>query len=72
MDAMDAAVSGASALDENASRVRQSRVVLAPRPWRLSMPACAGMATVTTNAAHRGEHEGNRQTIARGKPGLSG
>jgi len=24
--------------------------------------------TVTINAAHRGEHEGNRQTIARGKP----
>ena len=28
----------------------------------------AGSATVTINAAHRGEHEGNRQTIARGKP----
>ena len=24
--------------------------------------------TVTINAAHRGEHEGNRNTIARGKP----
>src|SRR6185312_1999614 len=48
--------------------VRRSRVVLAPRPWRLSMPACAGVATVTRNAAHRGEHEANRQTIARGKP----
>ena len=24
--------------------------------------------TVTKNAAHRGEHEGNRKTIARGKP----
>src|ERR1043165_653708 len=32
------------------------------------MPARAGMATVTKKAAHRGEHEGNRQTIARGKP----
>ena len=30
--------------------------------------ACAGTATVTIKAAHRGEHEGNRQTIARGKP----
>jgi hypothetical protein len=28
--------------------------------------------TVTINAAHRGEHEGNRNTIAWGKPGLSG
>jgi hypothetical protein len=36
--------------------VRRSRVVLAPRPWRLSVPACAGAATVTINAAHRGEH----------------
>jgi hypothetical protein len=53
-------------------RVRRSRVVLAPRPWRLSMPARAGMATVTKNAAHRGEHEGNRKTIARGKPGCLG
>jgi hypothetical protein len=35
---------------------RRSRVVLAPRPWRLSAPARAGVATVTTNAAHRGEH----------------
>jgi hypothetical protein len=38
------------------SCVRRSRVVLAPRPWRLSFPACAGEATVTKNAAHRGEH----------------
>ena len=52
----------------NVRSVRRSRVVLAPRPWRLSFPACAGEATVTINAAHRGEHEANRQTIARGKP----
>jgi hypothetical protein len=26
-------------------------------------PACAGLATVTTNAAHRGEHEVSRQTL---------
>ena len=32
-------------------------------------PACAGAATVTKKAAHRGEHEGNRKTIARGRPG---
>src|SRR5262245_23201618 len=35
-------------------------------------PACAGAATVTIKAAHRGEHEGNRKTIARGKPGCLG
>jgi len=28
------------------SCVRRSRVVLAPRPWRLSAPARAGVATV--------------------------
>src|SRR5437660_12062879 len=67
-DAMDAAASGVNNARRNASSVRRSRVVLAPRPWRLSTPACAGVATVTKNAAHRGEHEGNRQTIARGKP----
>src|SRR5204862_469972 len=58
--------------DENACSVRRSRVVLAPRPWRLSMPARAGMATVTKNAAHRGEHEGNRKAIVWGKPGCLG
>src|SRR5437762_406696 len=35
-------------------------------------PACAGTATVTIKAAHRGEHEVSRQTIARGKPGCLG
>src|SRR5262245_51723110 len=35
-------------------------------------PACAGTATVTIKAAHRGEHEVNRKTIARGKPGCLG
>ena len=29
----------------------------------------AGLATVTINAAHRGEHEASRNTIARGKSG---
>ena len=55
------------AAGRNARSVRRSRVVLAPRPWRLSTPARAGVSTVTKNAAHRGEHEVNRQTIARGK-----
>src|SRR6201990_1702512 len=35
-------------------------------------PARAGTATVATKAVHRGEHEGNRKTIARGKPGCLG
>jgi len=43
---MDAVASGVSAPDENADSVRRSRVVLAPRPWRLSAPARAGVATV--------------------------
>jgi hypothetical protein len=30
------------------------------------------LTTVTRQAAHRGEHEGNRKTIARGKPGCLG
>src|SRR5437868_13474307 len=56
----------------NVRSVRRSRVVLAPRPWRLSMPACAGVATVTKNAAHRGEHEVSRKAIAWGKLGCLG
>jgi hypothetical protein len=28
--------------------------------------------TVATKPGHRGEHEGNRKTIARGMPGFSG
>src|ERR1700754_4305307 len=35
-------------------------------------PACAGLATVTIKAAHRGEHEVSRKAIARGKPGCLG
>ena len=52
--------------------VRRSRVVLAPRPWRLSTPPRGGVATVARKAVHRGEHEGNRKAIARGKPGCLG
>ena len=63
---------GANRADENAGSVRRSRVVLAPRPWRQSAQPSGGAATVTIKAAHRGEHEGNRKTIARGKPGCLG
>ena len=44
-------------------------MVLAPRPWRLSLPACAGRATGARKAVPREEHEVSRQTIARGRPG---
>jgi hypothetical protein len=42
------------------------------------MDACAmiasaiALATVTKKPDHRGEHEGNRKTIAQGRPGVSG
>src|SRR5690242_21600281 len=35
-------------------------------------PAPAGTATVARKAVHRGEHEGSRKAIARGKPGCLG
>ena len=69
---MDAGGVRQLAARRNARSVRRSRVVLAPRPWRLSMQACASMATVTKNAAHRGEHEVSRKAIARGNPGCHG
>jgi hypothetical protein len=51
----------------NAHGGRRSRVVLAPRPWR-QVGGRIPPATVANNAAHRGEHEISRKTIARGKP----
>src|SRR2546429_6882681 len=66
-------------LAEMGCRVRRSRVVLTPRSRR---QVCGGVraqpgfaapysqATVTNKPDHRGEHEGNRKTIARGMPGL--
>ena len=66
------AASGDSFTRRNVRSVRRSRVVLAPRPWRLSTPPRGGVATVARKAVHRGEHEGNRKAIARGKPGCLG
>jgi hypothetical protein len=44
--------------------------------WRrdrgVKLARSIGLTTVATNAAHRGEHEISRNTIARGKPGLFG
>jgi hypothetical protein len=58
--------------DENAFRIRRSRVVLMSRRWHqvLEKQRFSGM-TVTTKPDHRGEHEGNRKTFARGRPGCS-
>src|SRR5205085_1259044 len=42
-----------------------------PRPWRQAAGK-AHAVTVAKEAAHRGEHEGNRKTFARGRPGCFG
>jgi len=69
---MDAVASGRLWLaGRNVHGVRRSRVVLAPRPWRQAAGK-SQIATVAKEAAHRGEHEGSRKTIARGKSGRSG
>ena len=66
------AASAGSPAGRNAGlSVRQSRVVLAPRPWRQA-GGKAHAATVANNAAHRGEHGISRKPIARGKPGCPG
>ena len=72
-DAMDAAsVRRVRSPDETLAAYGE--VVWSWRRDRGVYPArlVAGSATVTKNAAHRGEHEVNRQTIARGKPGCLG
>ena len=68
--AMDACCVGACTGRKRGS-VRRNRVVLAPRPWRY-VGGSSPPATGARKAAHRGEHEGNRKAIARGKPGLFG
>jgi hypothetical protein len=44
--------------------------------WRrdpgVKLARSIALTTVARQAAHRGEHEGNRKTIARGKPGCLG
>src|SRR5207302_315694 len=69
--AMDAVASGACTR-RNVHGVRRSRVVLTPRSWRLSTPACAGVATVAKTAASPGRARISRKAIARGKPGCPG
>ena len=64
---MDAAASGGLAR-RTRTFAAYGEVVWSWRRDRGVYPArlVAGSATVTINAAHRGEHEANRQTIARG------
>jgi hypothetical protein len=66
---MDAAASGdlhrTKRLQRTAKSCGPGAATLASSRW--SDPE----ATVAKQAAHRGEHEGNRKTIARGKSGLS-
>ena len=69
-DAMDAAMPRFLRDDGKAA---YGEVVWSWRRDRGVYPAgCSGLTTVTINAAHRGEHEVNRKTIARGKPGCLG
>ena len=70
---MDAAASGGLAR-RTKSPAAYGEVVWSWRRDRgvYPKPACAGLATVTINAAHRGEHEVSRKAIARGRPGCLG
>ena len=71
--AMDAAASGGFT---HAGRKRWQRTAKSCGPGAATLasirPACAGTATVTIKAAHRGEHEVSRKAIARGRPGCLG
>ena len=49
--------------------VRRSRVVLTPRRWCQVLRSKLLRDDGGKKAGHRGEHEGNRKTIAQGKPG---
>jgi len=76
-DAMDAAISGGSSVISERvmrgrrakeRRVRRSRVVLAPRPWRQVGREVSRRRRWQTTPLHRGEREVDRKTVARGKP----
>src|SRR5215203_4558330 len=70
---MDAAASGGLARQAR-THAAYGEVVWSWRRDRGVYPArlVAGLATVTKNAAHRGEHEVSRKAIAWGKPGCLG
>jgi hypothetical protein len=67
-----AAASGESSPDESAGSGRRNRVVLAPRPWRLSAPPCGRCGNGDKKGRSPGRARISRQTIARGKPGCLG
>ncbi|MEA2981439.1 MAG: hypothetical protein QOF09_3262 [Alphaproteobacteria bacterium] len=70
-DAMDAVASGGLAAGRKRCSVRRSRVVLAPRPWRLfcgRYPANNG----DNKRRSPGRARISRKAIARGKPGCLG
>ncbi len=56
----------------NVCSVRRSRVVLAPRPWRLSFPARAGEGNGDNKRRSPGRARISRKAIAWGKPGCLG
>ena len=68
--AMDAAASGGFA--RRTKRPQRTAKSCGPGAATVASirPACAGLATVTINAAHRGEHEGNRSNHCAGKAGM--
>src|SRR5213595_2888021 len=69
-DAMDGGLHPGSLLpDETLARVRRSRVVLAPRPWRLSAPALSWRGNGDNKRRSPGRSRISRKAIARGKPG---
>ena len=71
--AMDAAASArCKPRRRNACSVRRSRVVLAPRPWRLSAPPCGRCGNGDKKGRSPGRARISRKTIARGKPGCLG
>src|SRR5438128_2609092 len=67
------AVAASGGVTRRAKRPRRTAKSCGPGAATLaSIPlARAGAATVTRKAAHRGEHERSRKTIARGKPARS-
>ncbi len=64
------AVDAHGANDERRRGGRRSRVVLTPRRWCQVGGRRFRQMTVANKPGHRGEHEGNRKTIARGMPGF--
>jgi len=54
--------------DERRCRGRRSRAVPIPRRWYQACGSRPGRRRWQKSPAHRGDHEGNRKTIAQGMP----